>query len=109
MAIAINLGTFAEDATGTPTAWDGGYGTIWFGYKDPSTGDHYTWDGGTMSIEISDSNDVDGFRPLVNGSVAVTATENSQLSLYIPEGYLRAKMTGSSAGCNVQVRVIPRA
>lgn len=108
MATEINLGTFAEDATGLATKWDGGYGTIWFGYTDPSTGDHYVWDGGTLSIEISDANDVGGMRPLMNGSLPVEATENAQVSLYIPEGWLRAKMVGSSAGCNVQVRVLPR-
>lgn len=108
MATEIVLGTFAEDATGLMTEWEGGYATIWFGATDPSTGDHYVWDGGTIDIQISDVNDTDGLRDLYYGDQKVESNDNTFFAMYLPPSFLRARMTGSSAGCNVQVRVKPR-
>jgi hypothetical protein len=107
MASEISLGHFTGDSTGPLVQWAGGYGTIWFGWKN-GTQERYEFGTATCSIEISDANAVNGVRPLLHGTAPVAATQRTQLSLYLPPCWLRAKVVGVVAGCNLEVRVVPR-
>lgn len=108
MATEISLGHFTGVATGALVQWTGGYGTIWFGWKNGAN-ERYDFGSGSAAVQISDANAVNGARPLLYGGVPVQATEKSQVSLYLPPCWLRAVTSGQPAGCNLEVRVVPRA
>ena len=102
---AITLGTISADGTGSLVEWDGGYAAIWFGINDGGT-DRYTFGTGTAKVQISDANDTDGARDLKLGSLVVARTAPDMLMMYIPAGWLRYVMTGSTSP-NLGIRIDP--
>jgi hypothetical protein len=101
MAQEISLGVASADGAGALVYWYGGPASIWFGANG-----HYDFGGGTVTLEISDTNNTGGARQLKAYGVAISKTAIDLYQVFLPSGYYRYNITGSTTP-DLEIQIKP--